>query len=379
MKKRKNTFGALSLKNAPNDTFGLLSLTGGSSATPPVNTVAPSVSGTAVVGQTLTTTNGTWTNTPSGYTYQWYRGVTPIGTNSSTYVLVQADAGQNIKCNVTATNSAGSVNADSNTLAILATVLDLYTSATVAYSTRLLRGAFYSSSALRVRRSSDNTELNIGFTTAGNLDTATMLTFCGAGNGFVVTWYDQSGNANNATQSTPSNQPQIVSSGALVTVNSKVAMSFNGSSHHFILGTGLNYATSHLYLAVLKRDASARRVLGMGDTSTNAYLCTLWNDNKFYLQGATTGYITSTGTDTTTSQLLLTGQAVSATQSLYKNSSVITTSLTALSLGTSINAIGRYATNYSFGYSQEVIFYNTDKSASRTAIESNIISHYGIV
>lgn len=95
----------------------------------PVNTVAPVISGTAVVGQTLTTTNGTWTNSPSSYSYQWKRGATNIGTNSSTYTLVQADAGNtsNITCVVTATNSAGSANATSNTIArILDTLTNNY-------------------------------------------------------------------------------------------------------------------------------------------------------------------------------------------------------------------------------------------------------------
>lgn len=86
----------------------------------PANTVPPAVTGTAVVGQTLSTTNGTWTNSPSTFTYQWYRGATLIsGATNSTYTLVQADAGNtsNIKCVVTGTNSAGSASADSNTVA----------------------------------------------------------------------------------------------------------------------------------------------------------------------------------------------------------------------------------------------------------------------
>ena len=92
----------------------------GASAIPPVFTVAPQVTGTAVVGQTLNTTNGTWTNSPTSYTYQWYRGATLIsGATNSTYVLVSADAGQNIKCTVAATNTAGSASADSNVLAIM--------------------------------------------------------------------------------------------------------------------------------------------------------------------------------------------------------------------------------------------------------------------
>lgn len=89
----------------------------------PANTVAPAVSGTAVVGQVLTTTNGTWTNSPSSYSYQWKRGATNIGTNASTYTLVAADAGNtsNIKCTVTATNGL-SASADSNTVAQILTV-----------------------------------------------------------------------------------------------------------------------------------------------------------------------------------------------------------------------------------------------------------------
>jgi hypothetical protein len=91
----------------------------------PSNTVAPVISGTAVVGQVLTSTTGTWTGTPTPtYSYQWKLGATNIGTNSSTYTLVQADAGNasNITCVVTGTNSAGSANATSNTIAQILTV-----------------------------------------------------------------------------------------------------------------------------------------------------------------------------------------------------------------------------------------------------------------
>jgi len=94
-------------------------------AVAPSNTVAPVISGTAVVGQTLTSTTGTWSGIPTPtYSYQWKRGATNIGTNSSTYTLVAADAGNtsNITCVVTATNSAGSANATSNQIAQILTV-----------------------------------------------------------------------------------------------------------------------------------------------------------------------------------------------------------------------------------------------------------------
>ena len=87
-------------------------------AAAPVNTVLPNVTGTAVVGNALTTTNGTWTNSPTSYAYQWKRGATNIGTNANSYTLVNADAGQSITCVVTATNAIGSTPATSNALTI---------------------------------------------------------------------------------------------------------------------------------------------------------------------------------------------------------------------------------------------------------------------
>lgn len=91
-------------------------------------------------------------------------------------------------------------------------LLDSYTAA-VGYSLRKLRTA-YSGSAVRVRRSSDNAEQDIGFA-SGRLDTASLLSFCGVGNGFVTTWYDQVGSTN-ATQTTAGSQPQIVDTGSLI-------------------------------------------------------------------------------------------------------------------------------------------------------------------
>ena len=106
--------------------------------------------------------------------------------------------------------------------------LDLISaSSAVAYSLRKLRSA-YTGSAIRVRRSSDNAELDIGFTTQGDLDTASLLTHVGVGDGFVTTWYDQSGNGRHATKTISTvQQPKIVSSGAVVTENGKPYIDFN--------------------------------------------------------------------------------------------------------------------------------------------------------
>jgi hypothetical protein len=93
-------------------------------ATPPaapVNTVAPVASGTNYyVGDLLTTTDGTWTGSPTSYAYQWKRGATNVGANANTYTLVSADAGLNMTCVVTATNANGSTPATSNIIATTA-------------------------------------------------------------------------------------------------------------------------------------------------------------------------------------------------------------------------------------------------------------------
>jgi len=76
----------------------------------PVNTVAPTISGTATIGQTLTSTTGTWTSDTgiTGYLYQWYRGATLItGATNSTYVLTLADVAFDITCRVAATDADG--------------------------------------------------------------------------------------------------------------------------------------------------------------------------------------------------------------------------------------------------------------------------------
>jgi hypothetical protein len=75
----------------------------------PVDAVAPAVSGTAVLGDLLRCTNGTWSSQPAPtYTYQWLRNGVPItGTLGDTYRVRRADCGQTLTCQVTASNSGG--------------------------------------------------------------------------------------------------------------------------------------------------------------------------------------------------------------------------------------------------------------------------------
>ncbi len=121
------------------------------------------------------------------------------------------------RSNVTA-NTAGAVSL-SACGSICTYPLDSLPTPGAAYSVRRLRSA-YAGPLIRVRRSSDNTELDISAsgTGCGDLDTAALLAFVGAGNGFIRTWYDQSGNGLNITQTTNGNQPRIVSAGTVDTI-----------------------------------------------------------------------------------------------------------------------------------------------------------------
>lgn len=68
----------------------------------------PAITGTATEDDTLTLSDGSWTNSPTGYTYQWNRGGVAIsGATSSTYTLVSADVGFTITGTVIAANGSG--------------------------------------------------------------------------------------------------------------------------------------------------------------------------------------------------------------------------------------------------------------------------------
>ena len=96
---------------------------------PPANTTAPTVSGATQQGQTLSTTNGSWSNGPTSFEYAWQdcdtagNNCTNIsGATATTYTLAAGDVGHTIEAVVTATNAGGSTSAASAATAVVATL-----------------------------------------------------------------------------------------------------------------------------------------------------------------------------------------------------------------------------------------------------------------
>lgn len=104
------------------------------SSVPVVSVISPTTVTTAVVGATLSTTNGAWTSVPavSGYSYQWQRSLDGgtiysnlNGATNSTYVLAESDYGFLIRVVVTATNVNGSTTANSAATSAIGTIVNL--------------------------------------------------------------------------------------------------------------------------------------------------------------------------------------------------------------------------------------------------------------
>jgi hypothetical protein len=263
-------------------------------------------------------------------------------------------------------------------------LLDLYPTASRAYSLRKLRTA-YSGNAILVRRSSDNTTSGIGFLPSGHLDTSSLKTFVGANDGFVRIWYDQSGNGINAEQTTTnSEQPKIVSSGTIERIGGMPAMIFVPASSTNLRFTSITSNSDWSCYMVQKRRATSVRgpMFSRAGGTSGGPLFAQWNDNNFYIQRVSTvpsGFYRGAA-DATATFSLLEAYNISSVISGYKNATAYTlgTQLTFVATEDYFNALGKYGSGFSDGHFLEVVFYASDKSSDRTGIESNINTYYTI-
>lgn len=240
---------------------------------------------------------------------------------------------------------------------IVPPLLDDYPSAAAAYSLRKLRTA-YTGSAIRVRRASDNTEQDIGFVN-NVLDTSTLTSFCSGTNGFVKTWYDQSGNGINATQTTAASQPQIVSSGTYLgylDINNK------------LLTTSMPYTSGTNYSAfkVIKQKGGAV----IGATVNTGFVFYAVSDTS-----VASSFQNFTSVSYYKNNSLISGTARNSIYNAILNNYVILTSFVT-SQNTQNMTIG-YPSYSNFELKEQIIYSNNQLS-NISGINANINSFYSI-
>ena len=275
---------------------------------------------------------------------------------------------------ISISNAVGARDATASAPSLL---LDIYPSAAAAYSLRLLRTA-YSGNSIRVRRSSDNAEQDIAFV-GNDLDTASLLTFCGAGNGFVTTWYDQSGNANDATQSTAVNQCQIVSSGALILDANTGKITSTWTNDRYTLASGISANTKYLSVSMFKRGGTSTDILvHLGNSASIIPTPLLWlGAGSAYSIRSYMASLLSFQTVSTVGRCIITSlKDASNLKVAYRNGTQLTTTATQAPTATTLNTFGQASALFTSGQYQEYIYWNSEQSANRVGIETDINTYW---
>ena len=259
--------------------------------------------------------------------------------------------------------------------------LDTYTGAAAAYSVRLLRTA-YTGSCMRVREDGGNTETDIGFDSNGDLDTAAIASHCGANNGFIRYWYDQSGNAVDAGQATSGQQPQIYNGAAVLTENGKPALDFISNSSRSL--NGPTFSNNSINGFCVAREVVKRGTIwGLGGGLNYKTLELQYWDAELLLvfKGDGTNYDSvrsPTLTDDNAQHLVTLSRFSNALKTFVDGTADINTTD---SYSANSGALG-FATRNTQGQLllQEAIFYETDQDAAgnRTGIETNIDTYFSI-
>jgi hypothetical protein len=271
-------------------------------------------------------------------------------------------------------------------------LLERYNQFWAAYSIRLLTNV-YNGNCLRVRRSSDNTEQDIGFNGAGWIDENALTSFVGANNGFVVTWYDQSGNGRNLTRSsaTPTEQPRIVNAGTIDKYEGFTGILFDGTNDSLRNTTSLITETPLMINLVSVKTNSANgaynTIVGFSaiGNNLNSISSHLFNDTA--TSGQARSWLYSTGIT-----ILSTGGIVVNNQSVTGGLFVSPTEFYSLNQGQksglgsladpvginnfSIGALIRTSTIWSAGAFSELIIHNFADEEIYTAISDDQVKTY---
>ena len=281
---------------------------------------------------------------------------------------------------ITATNTGGSTTA---TISI--TINDIVHNASLVYSLRKLKTS-YSGPAIRVRRSSDNTEQDISFDASGNLNQTSLLSFVGSNNGFVTTWYDQSGSGINLTQSTASRQPQIVAAGVVIVQNSKPALKSTVSANTSLASSSASFTFGSIHIVGQSSSIpSTGNYQAFFQQAGGISFARYYNDGNTFLGRLEFAANGATAINTTTSQTptnLAIYSSVFNEGKAYKNRVVIATNIssTPISSSNTFTVFNNPGASMTLdGTMSEFIIFGTGVSTiQREALESNQVVYYSI-
>ena len=247
-------------------------------------------------------------------------------------------------------------------------LLNDYSGAAAAYSLRLLDNT-YTGNAIKVRRASDNAEQDIAFSN-NELDTATLETFASGTDAFVTTWYDQSGNGNDAAQATASAQPQIVSSGSTILKNGNPSMFYDGSDD--VLQSPFT-SSQPISIAAVGNIDTARTFDYFISLNATFVLGSDGTPDWRLIAGNSLTHL-----PVTSSQTLLFSVANSTSSVLSVNGNSITGD--AGTDGANLISIGARTIGGGelLGTISEIVIYNSNQTSNRTGIETNINDFYSI-
>ena len=222
-------------------------------------------------------------------------------------------------------------------------------------------------------------------------------------NGFVETWYDQSGNGNDLTQATASKQPTIVTSGTLNTRNNEPIIKFIQANSNVLQGpstfppTGTDFAlTCFQALHIDSSSGDRLGIFGSAGGGSNA------GTSKYRFGSGTSRKITVRIQDASDTVTALESSALSndtdsiLTYMIKLNDGSL--ELQTFNLGAQLGSTQTSSvTDQSYGYTHdtilgsrspsdnfsdseffEVLFYATDQLTNRDAIEANLSNKYGI-
>jgi hypothetical protein len=251
-------------------------------------------------------------------------------------------------------------------------LLDIYPGASAAYSVRRLSST-YSGNAIRVRRSSDNTEQDIGFS-SGNLDTSALTSFCSGTNGFVTTWYDQSGNSKNATQTTAANQPKIVSAGSVLTNAGQPCLEFDATNGSLITTLTINRPYS-IYAQFLQFVGGTTRMLN-SNNNTNSLISSVRVANTVFTSGDVVASAYASANQNVIIGLI---ESTTATSKFFYNlNNIAVGSPGSNNWGVLCFGVGGFTAEPANGQIKETIVWAQDQSTNNTGIQNNMNVYYAI-